>query len=53
MMAWLWCALRYGGHLFEFQQNVYGDRILALGCRSVWKCAHCPKRDYRKELHHD
>lgn len=49
LRARLRCLQR--GHKFEFVRNVHGDRALMLGCRSIWRCSHCGKPDYRDYLH--
>jgi hypothetical protein len=49
MLKWLQCLRR--GHRPEFVRNVYGDEILMLGKRSIWRCGHCERWLYRDELH--
>lgn len=50
MMNWIkrwFCA-----HDFEFVRNIYGDEIIECGYRrSIWKCHHCGKLEWRDELH--
>ena len=47
MLNRLLCWAR--GHQYRFLTNVHGDRATALACRSIWKCAHCDKRDFRPQ----
>jgi hypothetical protein len=37
---WLECMARRK-HTLVHVENIYGDEILLLGCRSIWKCSHC------------
>ena len=33
-------------HSWEWEQNVYGDPINYLNCRSIWKCEKCDAYGY-------
>lgn len=48
-MKWLQCLWR--GHRPMFVRNIYGDEILMANARSVWKCDHCGRYLWRKDLH--
>lgn len=47
---WLQCKAR-GGHRLAHVRNVYGDEILLLDARSIWRCAHCGTYERRHQLH--
>lgn len=34
----------------EFIENVHGDMINHLNCRSIWKCCKCGKIIFKKDL---
>jgi hypothetical protein len=40
LSEWFECATR-GSHKLAHVENIYGDEVLLLGCRSIWKCSHC------------
>jgi hypothetical protein len=33
-------------HSWKWEQNVYGDPINYLNCRSIWKCKKCDAYGY-------
>ena len=45
----LQCTVR--GHDPQFFRNVYGDQIMVLKCRSMWRCSHCEAFEFRQQLH--
>lgn len=36
----LWCWITYS-HDFEWYDDVYGDFINVMNCRSLWRCKTC------------
>ena len=40
-------------HKYEFKENVYGDTINYLNCRSIFECVYCGKEKYRDYLYHE
>lgn len=49
LLRWYECMRRREHHLTHIR-NVYGDEILLLDARSIWKCSHCGKLVYRPYL---
>lgn len=37
-------------HNYEFIRNIYGDEIIELNARSVYRCSKCRKIKYRNQL---
>lgn len=37
-------------HSWKWYQNIYGDGINILECRSIWKCEKCNSYGYSWEL---
>lgn len=37
-------------HNYEFIRNIYGDEIIELNARSVYRCSECRKIKYRNKL---
>lgn len=46
---WTQCMAR-GRHQLVHVENIYGDEILMLGCRSIWKCSHCGFHFHKSRL---
>ncbi len=40
----------FGRHEDKFIRNIYGDEINLVGGRSLWRCGHCGKKQYRNFL---
>lgn len=38
-------------HTFVLVRDIYGDEINYTNNRSIWKCIHCGKIEYREKLH--
>jgi hypothetical protein len=49
LLRWYECMRRREHHL-TLIRNVYGDEILLLNARSIWKCSHCARLVYRPYL---
>jgi len=39
-------------HDYEFLENIYGDEINYLNCRSLWKCKKCGKIKKSNKLYY-
>lgn len=40
-LIFLRCAFSNEGHRYVFRRNIYGDEILLLNARSIWRCEKC------------
>lgn len=46
-----WIERLFCKHDYAFVRNIWGDEIIACGYkRSLWKCEHCGKYQWREEL---
>lgn len=44
-----WFKRLFCKHKFAWIRNIYGDEILLADARSVWRCMHCGKCQWRHE----
>jgi hypothetical protein len=49
LLRWFEC-LAQRKHKLVHVENIYGDEIPMLGCRSIWRCSHCGKHFYKSRL---